>query len=399
MADTLGQRIRRLRVARGLTQGALGDFAGRSDRWIRMLEAGQGGAVLDHQTAARIAVGLRIDVAVVLGLAPVPANLGGGDELTALAAMELDPDDVPALADVEESVLRLRRSYSTTPPDELQRRVDVRLRQVRRLLVGEQRGPTRRTLLEAAAWLALLRGTVQADQRQYEAAATSVRSARELARELGHGDLVAWTWETGAWMAATDGRQHDARDLASAGVEIAPVGGYGLVAVTMQRARINGALGDDEAALRDLQAGARALAAVEESEWVDDHYVVDRAKAAYFASGTMAQLRRPAETIEHAAEVVRANDDPQTRNWWPMRTSNARLEWAAALADQGEEDGARELARNALDPRWFRPDTERRTRLLLTRMRDPRLRAEVIGQMQEAKASSLIALEEFDPLP
>jgi hypothetical protein len=35
----------------------------------------------------------------------------------------------------------------------------------------------------------------------------------------------------------------------------------------------------------------------------------------------------------------------------------------------------------ALDRQWFRPDTERRTRMLLRRLRDPRLRADLSGKL------------------
>jgi hypothetical protein len=113
---------------------------------------------------------------------------------------------VPDPEDIEAAVLRLRRSYSTTAPDELRGRVEIRLRQVRRLLVGEGRSTSRRSLLAGAAWLALLRATVQADLSEYEAAETSVHVARELAREIGHTEVQAWTWETAAWIAAIDGR-------------------------------------------------------------------------------------------------------------------------------------------------------------------------------------------------
>jgi hypothetical protein len=256
------------------------------------------------------------------------------------------------------------------------------LRQVRRLLVGEGRSTSRRSLLAGAAWLALLRATVQADLSEYEAAETSVHVARELAREIGHTEVQAWTWETAAWIAATDGRQAEARDLAGQGIGIAPRGGFGLVAATMQRARINGTLGDEPAAVSDLLAGQRALAAADNLAWPDDHYSIDPAKAAFFASGTMVQLRRPRETIEHAAEVVRASEDPSTHNWWPMRVANARVEWATALADLGEEDEAAAMATQALDARWFRPDTQRRTRTLLQRMRDPVLRAALSGRLE-----------------
>jgi hypothetical protein len=290
--------------------------------------------------------------------------------------------------DVEPAVLRLRRSYSVTPPGQLQGQLVRQLRQIQRLLVAEKHSAARLILLEAAAWLSLLLGTVQADLRAYRVADDSIRRARELARGIGQRDLEAWTWETAAWIVAAQGYYLAARHLASAGIEIAPAGGYGLVAVTMQRARISGAMGDAGAAVADLRAGERALARVQESEWVDDHYVVDRAKAAFFASGTMALLRRPAKTIEYAAEVIRANDNPTTRNYWPMRTSNARLEWAAALADQGEEEEAIALAQAALDPLWFRPDTEQRCGVLLARMRDARLKAELQSLLRVSRARS-----------
>jgi hypothetical protein len=71
-----------------------------------------------------------------------------------------------------------------------------------------------------------------------------------------------------------------------------------------------------------------------------------------------------------------------------MRVANARLEWAMALADQGEEDAAVAMATQALDPQWTRPDTDRRTRMLLARLRDPRLRAELAGRLEEALVAS-----------
>ena len=163
----------------------------------------------------------------------------------------------------------------------------------------------------------------------------------------------------------------------------APLGSHSLVATTLQRARINCAIGDQRATVRDLAAGERALAQTPFSLGNDDHYVIDPAKAAFFASGALAALHLPAETIEHAAEVVRSSLDPGSRGNWPMRVANARLEWAMALADQGEEDEAYAMALQALDQQWFRPDTERRTRMLLRRLRDPRLRQQLASELEE----------------
>ena len=319
---------------------------------------------------------------------------GTKEDLVSHARLPIDPDDVPPVEDVEAAVLRLRRSYSTTPPLELEQRVGIRLRQVRRLLAGEAGGGAgRRGLTEAAGWLVLLRGTVQFDSRQHEAAWTSVRAAQQLARDIGHRELEAWTFETMAWMAATDNRQHDARELATAGISVAPAGGYGLVAATLQRARINGAIGDQASTMLDLRAGERALAAAGKPAFPDDHYAVDPAKARFFASGAWAQLRQPAETIENAAEVVRASEDPRTRNFWPMRVANARVEWAMALTDLGQEDEAAALVRLALDPLWLRPDTERRMRALLARMRDSRLREQLADELHASQAIAALLAE------
>jgi transcriptional regulator with XRE-family HTH domain len=376
------QRLRERRDLMLMTQEELADLVGVSEVTVRRWESGWGRQPQPLHLRRLCEV-----------LDATPAELGFvADELTApsaLKALGIEADDVPDLQEIQAAVLRLRRSYSTTPPAELRRRVDERLRQTRRLLNGRGRPSWRRDLLEAASWLALLRATVLADLGQFEAAQTALYCARELAREIGHREIEAWTWETAAWMAATDSRQYEARELAGMGMEVASFRSHGLVAATLQRARINGALGDERATVRDLLAGERALSAVGEVTYIDNHYLIDPSKAAFFASGAMAALRRPAETIEHAAEVVRRSEDPSTRNYWPMRVANARLEWAMALADLGDEDEAYAMARLALDRQWFRPDTERRTRMLLRRLRDPRLRADLSGELEERIRTSL----------
>jgi len=377
----LGELIAHERQRRGLTRLELAALVRRADHTLGT----------DDSQIKRWENGQEPQPAAVRALAAVlkqPMELLTAllREGSALAAVAIDPDDVPPIEDIEEAVMRLRRSYSTTPPLELERRVNTRLQQVRRLLAGQISPSARHSLGEAAAWLVLLRGTVQFDSRQHEAAWTSARAAQHLARDIGHRDLEAWTFETMAWMAATDNRQFEAHELASAGITAAPPGGFGLVATTLQRARINGAMGDRSATMADLRAGERALAAAGDAMFPDDHYEIDPAKARFFASGAWAQLRRPAETIENAAEVVRASEDPRTRNYWPMRVANARVEWAMALTDLGEEDEAAALAALALDPLWLRPDTERRMRALLAMMRDARLRSRLADQMHESQA-------------
>jgi transcriptional regulator with XRE-family HTH domain len=307
----------------------------------------------------------------------------------ALEALNLDPGDLPDLHDIEAATLRLRRSYSTTPPIELEQRATERLRQIRRLLAGPSKPSWRSSLMESAAWLALVRATVLADLREYETAETSILAARELAQEIRHGEIEAWSWETSAWVASAGKRYAEARELSTKAAEVAPAGGYGLVAALGQRARMNGLLRDVEAAQRDLALVEQAMAKAGEPEFPDDHYSIDQPKSRYFGSGAMAAAGRPREAIAYAQEVVAANEDPQTRNWWPVRVADTRMEWALALVDLGEEDEALAMARRAADPEWWRPDTAWRARLVISRMRDPVLRAELSALVEELSRTAL----------
>lgn len=169
------------------------------------------------------------------------------------------------------------------------------------------------------------------------------------------------------------------------GIKVARASGYSLVAATMQRARIRGELDDRQAVVEYLLAGQRGLSKAGPPLWPDDHYSIDPAKAAFFASGAFAQLHDPNATIEHAAEVVRASSHADTRNFWPMRVANARVEWAMALVDLKDEDAAVAMATLALDPEWLRPDTERRTQILLRKMQNIRLRSQLAEQLHESR--------------
>jgi len=91
---SIGERVRRLRVLRGLAQWELAQFAGKSERWVRYLENDE--ARLDSETAQLLATGLRVNIEVVLGLAPIPArlhSLSGGPGIVAPPA-HVTPDSV-----------------------------------------------------------------------------------------------------------------------------------------------------------------------------------------------------------------------------------------------------------------------------------------------------------------
>src|SRR5260221_673489 len=72
-AEEIGRRVRQFRNKRSLSQRALADFAQKSDRWLWNVEHGL--TSLSTDDANRLAFGLRLDVAVLLGLAPAPPQL------------------------------------------------------------------------------------------------------------------------------------------------------------------------------------------------------------------------------------------------------------------------------------------------------------------------------------
>lgn len=71
--ETLGQLIRRVRKARGLTQTELADAAGISQRWVSDVERGES-KMPRIPAMHRIAVSLEIDVAQLFIAAKVAQN-------------------------------------------------------------------------------------------------------------------------------------------------------------------------------------------------------------------------------------------------------------------------------------------------------------------------------------
>jgi transcriptional regulator with XRE-family HTH domain len=365
-------RLKSLRERVPLTQAELAERVGVAELTVRRWEAGLRPQPAHVRRLCSVFDASPDELGYGLGDYPAPTE----------PALDALLEERPSVEDVQAAVHRLRSAYSSADPTDLHRGVRDRLTQVGHLLPAESTASRRRSLLEAAAWLAVLDGTVLADLRAREAAEDCVLTARRIAQRLGHSEIVAWTYETAAWMAVTDGQFPYALTLVEAGIGVAPRGGFGLVAALGQRARIHACLGEERGVIRDLREAERALAAVGDPPDPADHYFSGPGQAIYFGARAFARLGRPVETIEHAAEVVRLSQDPAQQQYCPTRALNARLEWAAALAKLGEEDATYAKALEDFDPIWWRPGTTQRTRSLLVSMRDPRLRTALAEQLR-----------------
>ena len=85
LAKDLGERVRKLRALRGLTQAELADRASLSEEWLRRIERGTTSPSFD--TIEALGRALNVSICVPLG---VPTDAAVQDRLSA-AIRELDP--------------------------------------------------------------------------------------------------------------------------------------------------------------------------------------------------------------------------------------------------------------------------------------------------------------------
>jgi len=184
----IGERIRRLRTDRRLSQRALADFAARSERWMWNVEAGL--TTLDYTEAEGLALGLRVDVTVVLGLEDEQMKrreiLKAGLGLAGLAAgMGLRGSSLDYLAQVTAQF----GSWSLRmPPDLMAPLLDTHQANLATILRASGARPG---ILRVAAETAILRGEVWLAQGDRPAARRQFRLGEQMAQEAADGSTLA----------------------------------------------------------------------------------------------------------------------------------------------------------------------------------------------------------------
>jgi transcriptional regulator with XRE-family HTH domain len=302
---------------------------------------------------------------------PLPANVpepidDNADEAVELLALgEGNEVSGAAVAAIEAAALRLRRSYSRTPPVVLGPQIDTRLRAIRRLLRGNLRSEQRRDLMAAAGWLALLQSTVWFDRSDREQAWLYRDAALRVAQELGHAELEAWCWETPAWFALLDHQYRDTVEFSQAGQRIAPPTSSVYTAVYMQEARACGRLRERASAITAITEAQRSIDRLPIPEHLDDHYVFDPAKVDFYAATCFLWLHEPHRAEQHARQVIAASSDPNGGNYWPTRVGSARMDLGLALAQRRQFDAAAYEATLAFDSPFVRRSTLARGKELL----------------------------------
>ncbi|MGF1647292.1 MAG: hypothetical protein ACFCVF_10305, partial [Kineosporiaceae bacterium] len=254
-----------------------------------------------------------------------------------------------AASDVgEETLLRLEATfddlasaYSVTRPEELLPRVRRQLRFVGELIDA----PTRKTLKEhrrllvVGAWLSLLGGTLHVDLARPGEAGARLSTAAALARQAGHPELEAWTYETRAWQALTSGDYPKALDLSRAAQELAPRASSAGIQAMAQEGRAWARLGSRRETARVLRRVDAAVANLARPDRPEHHYRYDPDKATAYTATTLAWVGDPAAE-NHARDVITRLGAATDTHGWPRRVATAQVDLALALVAAGRLDEA-----------------------------------------------------------
>jgi transcriptional regulator with XRE-family HTH domain len=371
----LGELIAHERQRRGLTRVELAALVRRADRTlgtddsqIKRWENGQE----PQPTALRaLAAALRRPVEELTALVHPTADRMHGDLTMETYRLASGAVDWRALVpDMEQSADRLCRLYATRPPVELVPRVQQRVRLIQGMLDDGAR-PHRRELVEIAGWLYLLLSALHCDLDQREAAWTTREVGYRHGVELGHGELIGWSYETASWLSLMDDLWVDVLEAAEEGVRVSPPRSSARVQNMLKVAHAAAALREPTRSERALDDAAEVVAGMDPTDRPEHHFVFDAAKFDMFAAHVYTEAGAAPKAAAHARISIERSDDPSNpARYHPIRAMAARVDLASALLELGDLDEACAAAAAALRAPFLLPRIAGRVGGLLVRMRD-----------------------------
>jgi transcriptional regulator with XRE-family HTH domain len=276
-------------------------------------------------------------LAALAAAADAPTASPPGDVQLIELARQAEASDLGSatLELIGTAVDRICRDYPTGDPVELSQRATRHLRYLTRLLGGRVTLAQHRELLAAAGWLAALLACTGYDAGDGQAAEAARVMARQFGEQAGYGELVAWSFEIGAYFALVEGRYRDTVAMSEAGLEHAGVTSAA-VQLAVQAARGYARMGDPQA--RDaLTAGHAVLARLPVPGNPDHHFVFDRDKYEFYVATILTWLGDDQAAREHAEEVVR---QCQAAGGRPMRLSMTLVDLGVIAGRSGDLDEA-----------------------------------------------------------
>ncbi|WP_188188494.1 tetratricopeptide repeat protein [Nonomuraea sp. SYSU D8015] len=296
----------------------------------------------NRQTASRL-----IEAQVIpMHALKAEAELYGTMELAQqLQASDVGTGTLEALA---EAVDLLCRAYPVVPAGTLRDRTQKRLAQINHLLAGRLTLDQHRELLVITGWLTALLGCVHYDLGEREEAETARRTAFEMGRQVGHGELMGWAHEMSAWFALVEGRYEDVVTAARMGQSVAGTSSA-MVQLTLQEARGLARIGDRREADRALTRGADVLGSLPIPEHPDHHFVFDHSKWVFYAATCYTWLADDDRAEEHARETIQMHTRADGTSNAPMRVADAHIDLGIVHARRGDLDAAVDHGMAAFD--------------------------------------------------
>ena len=219
------------------------------------------------------------------------AEAGPADALELVARLtrcDVSPATLELLA---RRVDRLCRDYPVRPAPELLTEAGGWLDRTLRLLERRTSLHAHREVLVLAGWLSALVTCLHYDLGHQPEAETWREATGSLGAESGHAEITGWSHEIAAWMALTAGRPAEALVHAQVGQGIDRMSCVA-AQLAAQEARAAAKLGDRVAAEDAMARGRAVLDRLSNPADPDHHFVIDPAKADFYAMGGVSLARR-----------------------------------------------------------------------------------------------------------
>lgn len=351
---SFAERLKEMRTRQGLSYR---DVQGVGHSYVHDLETGRKqptpeiARVLDKALCANGVLAALVAIQPP-GAAPTLELKNGDDEIDAIElARRVAASDVgdETISRIELAMDDLAMSYSSTPPTEILDRIRRYLAYTSHLLDASTRKTLdeHRRLIVVSSWLSLLAATLHIDLRQRPAAAARLATAASLAKAAGDDEILAWTYETRAWSALTDGHYGRAIELSRTAQAIAPRGGSALIQATAQEGRVHARLGQAEDTYDALNRVAHLVSVMPRPDHPEHHYRYDPDKSQAYVATTLAWVGDSAAE-GYARDVIAKLRGEEDAGKWPRRLASAQIDLGLALVAAGKPDEAAAEAQTAI---------------------------------------------------
>ena len=241
---------------------------------------------------------------------------------------------------------KLCRDYPSASASELQQKLKRLYARLMRLRQGRMTFAQHKELIALSGWVTALLACVDWDMNEREAAETARAATFRFAKEIGHTELIAWSYEMQAWFALTDGRYSDVTSIAKAAQTI---GGENsaIVQLIMQEARGWAKLGNRNAAESAMERGYNLLQKLPPIDY-PRHFIYDRSKYPFYAASCYQWLGENVKAEEFANDVIRHCEVNGTAVRSPMRLAEVHITLGLIHAQRNDIEAAVDSGTHAM---------------------------------------------------